>query len=77
MMCLSSFRYIDVSGDVQTASILAARCFNSQMLSESGPRLWLTEYRNLLDSWRLWNHRAEFDIAAEAALAPFCAAQQV
>ena len=56
-------RYLDLSGDVQTVGWLAARCMRPALAKEPGPQEWFTCYSALLDSWRMWIPRAEFDIA--------------
>ncbi|XP_075236939.1 GATOR complex protein mio isoform X2 [Lycorma delicatula] len=57
-------RYLDASGDVQSVSVIASRAFPTELI-ENDPTVseWITSYRSLLDSWRLWSHRAHFDIA--------------
>lgn len=53
--------YVDSTGDVQTASILAALVCPGTFQDSRAER-WLEAYRSLLDSWRLFHHRCQFDI---------------
>ena len=55
-------RYLDVSGDVQTAAWLAVRGLRPELARRPGPQEWFACYSGLLDSWRMWTPRAEFDI---------------
>lgn len=52
--------YLDLSGDVQTAALLA----NLPPSRAQDPRAarWLDSYRDLLDAWRLFHHRCQLDI---------------
>ena len=57
-------RYVDVTSDVQTAALVM---LHGSPLPESlrpdAPRpntridTWVTSYRELLDTWRLWHQR--------------------
>lgn len=53
-------RYLDLTGDIQSTVLIAVHAFNADLLAEVAD--WITGYRNLLDSWQLWNQRALFDI---------------
>ena len=55
-------RYLDITGDVQTVSLLAIRTMAVDIPSSSQLKFWIERYRELLDSWKLWEQRAEFDI---------------
>ena len=50
--------YIDITGDVQTAAIVAVHCVAEPEFSRI-PRItsWIIAYQDLLDTWRLWNLR--------------------
>ncbi|XP_046677873.1 GATOR complex protein MIOS-B-like [Homalodisca vitripennis] len=63
--CVSLLQhYLDRSGDVQSACLIAACTFPSQLLDkDSQVQEWIASYRNLLNSWHMWNHRARVDIA--------------
>lgn len=54
-------RYIDRTGDVQTASLalglVVPKVFRDQRVSR-----WIASYRDLLDNWQLWHQRALLDI---------------
>lgn len=63
--------YVDRTADVQSACILqsviiAAMPPSSQELrvlrSHARTAVWLESYRELLDRWKLWLHRARFDV---------------
>lgn len=54
--------YVDTTGDVQTASILAALVCPG-MFKDARADRWLEAYRNLLDGWKLFHHRCQFDIS--------------
>jgi len=51
-------RYVDQSGDVQTAAVITAHC-GIDVHSAKDNRLlsWCTAYQDLLDTWRLWHQR--------------------
>ncbi|XP_014207535.2 GATOR complex protein MIOS-A [Copidosoma floridanum] len=55
-------RYLDITGDVQSCSLIAVRALEENLLKEPEVLLWIESYRNLLDSWKMWNQRAHFDI---------------
>ncbi|CAG7836336.1 unnamed protein product [Allacma fusca] len=55
-------RYLDITGDVQTVSLLAIRTMAADIPSSPQLQFWIERYRELLDSWKLWEQRAEFDI---------------
>lgn len=54
--------YINRTGDVQTAALVAAfgtpRYFTDERVT-----YWIESYRQLLNSWRLFHARAKFDVA--------------
>jgi len=49
--------YIDRTGDVQTAALLACQIPPNPIFN-----IWITCYRELLDSWKMWSQRAHFDV---------------
>lgn len=56
-------RYVDMSGDIQTASCVIIQALpNAELSQDTRIRTWIDSYRALLDSWRLWHQRAEFDV---------------
>lgn len=54
--------YLDTSEDIQTVSLIASRFFDSETFSNSKIQFWISVYRNLLDQWKFWPQRANFDI---------------
>ncbi|KAM3822158.1 GATOR2 complex protein MIOS [Vipera latastei] len=54
--------YVDRTGDVQTASYCMLQGSPSEVLKDERVQYWIESYRNLLDAWRFWHKRAEFDI---------------
>ncbi|KAK9890772.1 hypothetical protein WA026_012117 [Henosepilachna vigintioctopunctata] len=54
-------RYLDVTGDIQSTALLAVQAFSEEVSSHAAKH-WVESYRNLLDTWQLWNERAKFDI---------------
>ncbi|XP_028297965.1 GATOR2 complex protein MIOS [Gouania willdenowi] len=54
--------YVDRTGDVQTASFCMLKGSPVDVLKDPRVQCWIENYRNLLDAWRFWHKRAEFDI---------------
>ncbi|XP_051872722.1 GATOR complex protein MIOS isoform X1 [Pristis pectinata] len=54
--------YVDRTGDVQTASFCMLQGSPSDVVKDPRVQYWIENYRNLLDAWRFWHKRAEFDI---------------
>ncbi|MCI4391218.1 hypothetical protein PGIGA_G00131570 [Pangasianodon gigas] len=54
--------YVDRTGDVQTASFCMLRGSSADVVKDARVQCWIENYRNLLDAWRFWHKRAEFDI---------------
>ena len=52
--------YIDSSGDVQTAALVAA--LSPILAREPRAARWMNAYRDMLDGWRLFHHRCQLDI---------------
>jgi len=56
--------YVDRTGDVQTAAFLALLP-EVKIPRSSAPDSWIRAFRELLNSWKLWEIRAKLDIAIE------------
>ncbi|QRW21790.1 SEH-associated protein 4 [Rhizoctonia solani] len=54
-------RYVDNTGDVQTAAILSALVCPGMLQDERSER-WVSVYQDLLDGWRMFHQRCQFDI---------------
>ncbi|XP_046846433.1 LOW QUALITY PROTEIN: GATOR complex protein MIOS-like [Xenia sp. Carnegie-2017] len=55
--------YINKTGDIQTACLLAINSLSPKYLNDSTKvDNWIQSYRDLLDRWGLWHERAKFDI---------------
>ncbi|XP_005999518.1 GATOR2 complex protein MIOS isoform X2 [Latimeria chalumnae] len=54
--------YVDRTGDVQTASFCMLQGSPGDVVKDTRVQNWIENYRNLLDVWRFWHKRAEFDI---------------
>ena len=52
--------YLDTSGDVQSVALLAS--LNPARAPDARAERWLDAYRNLLDGWKLFHYRCQFDI---------------
>ncbi|KAK3891191.1 hypothetical protein Pcinc_004907 [Petrolisthes cinctipes] len=57
-------RYVDLSGDVQTAALVTIHTLQHALNRDSRLTHWLQSYRHLLDSLGLWNERAQLDVIA-------------
>lgn len=61
-------KYVDVTGDVQTAAIISSLRVPSlithkgKTLTKSVVDRWVEAYQDLLDGWKLFHHRCQFDI---------------
>lgn len=53
--------YVDMTGDVQTAAIVSSLVCPLKW-EDLRVGIWVEAYRNLLDGWRLFHHRCQFDI---------------
>ncbi|KAF8893606.1 hypothetical protein BD779DRAFT_1609907 [Infundibulicybe gibba] len=53
--------YVDRTGDVQTAAVLASSVCPSRFTDRRAGR-WIEAYRDLLDGFKLHHHRVSFDI---------------
>ncbi|CAH0555566.1 unnamed protein product [Brassicogethes aeneus] len=54
-------KYLDTTADIQSTALIAMRAFYTELGNET-VKLWIESYRNLLDTWKLWHERAQFDI---------------
>ncbi|KAJ3597439.1 hypothetical protein NHX12_000964 [Muraenolepis orangiensis] len=54
--------YVDRTGDVQTASFCMLKGSPGDVVKDPRVQCWIENYRHLLDAWRFWHKRAEFDI---------------
>ena len=55
--------YISRTSDVQTACcVIASALPNPEIRKDIRVVNWIENYRELLDMWRLWHERAEFDV---------------
>lgn len=52
--------YVDSSGDVQTAALLAA--LSPALAHDSRAMRWMDTYHDLLDGWRFFHQRCQLDI---------------
>ncbi|EKM54852.1 uncharacterized protein PHACADRAFT_29989 [Phanerochaete carnosa HHB-10118-sp] len=52
--------FLDASADIQTVSLLTS--LNPARAQEGRTERWLGAYRDLLDEWKLFHHRCQFDI---------------
>ncbi|XP_037785674.1 GATOR complex protein MIOS-like [Penaeus monodon] len=55
-------RYVDLTGDVQTVALVTIHTLQHAVNKDSRLSHWVQSYRNLLDSLRLWNERAQLDV---------------
>lgn len=58
--------YIDKNDDVQTPCLIAIRFFRSEVFQDKIVQSWIDSYLELLDSWGLWENRAELEIKMES-----------
>ena len=61
-------KYVDTTGDIQTAAVISALripsliSHNGKTLTKSVVDRWVEAYQDLLDGWKLFHHRCQFDI---------------
>ncbi|CAH4028135.1 GATOR complex protein MIOS [Pieris brassicae] len=60
-------RWLERTGDVQSAALLAARCCPPDLVRDARVQRWLAAYRALLDGWRMWWARCALDTWLGAA----------
>jgi WD repeat-containing protein mio len=67
-------KFVDVTGDVQTAAIISSLrvpsliSHNGKTLTKSVVDRWVETYQDLLDGWKLFHHRCQFDIERGKAI---------
>ena len=54
-------QYVDVTGDVQTAAIISS-LVSPVKWNDARVAIWIETYRDLLDRWKLFHYRCQFDI---------------
>lgn len=54
-------RYIEISSDIQSVSLIVMHSLPSVICNDPRAQLWVECYRGMLDCWRLWHQRAQFD----------------
>ncbi|KAG6975738.1 hypothetical protein JG688_00002071 [Phytophthora aleatoria] len=54
--------YLDMTGDVQTLALLAARLPSSYVAKSFRLEKWIQIYKDLLNQWQLFHERARFDV---------------
>ncbi|CAH0473657.1 unnamed protein product [Peronospora belbahrii] len=54
--------YVDMTGDIQTLALLAARLPSSYVKKKSTLEKWIQIYKDLLNHWQLFHERARFDV---------------
>lgn len=54
--------YLDWTEDVQTVALIAIKFLPKDLLQDFNVQYWIESYRELLDIWRFWEHRAHLDI---------------
>ncbi|KAK0099087.1 hypothetical protein PV326_006551 [Microctonus aethiopoides] len=60
-------RYLDMTGDVQSCSLIAIRALSPKLLQENQVQVWIDSYRGLLDAWNMWHQRVHFDIVMRSS----------
>ncbi|EFC41387.1 hypothetical protein NAEGRDRAFT_80725 [Naegleria gruberi] len=62
-------QYVDRTGDVQTACLAFNRAITSKFSNNvSYSDIWMENYRDLLDRWKMWEQRAFLDISIQQAV---------
>ncbi|XP_072027810.1 GATOR2 complex protein MIOS-like [Amphiura filiformis] len=69
--------YVDMTADVQTASLVAVQCLPSELCKDQRVTHWIESYRSLLDTWTLWHQRARFDVLYHQGTAKVPTPQQI
>ncbi|XP_076266778.1 GATOR complex protein mio isoform X2 [Rhynchophorus ferrugineus] len=54
-------KYLDMTGDIQSAALLAVKAFSNE-INTTTVQNWVLNYQALLNKWKLWFERAHFDI---------------
>ncbi|KPM02469.1 hypothetical protein QR98_0008830 [Sarcoptes scabiei] len=55
-------KYVENTSDVQTISLIVLWTLPNEISKKSLVKTWIDTYKQLLDCWRLWNVRAQFDL---------------
>ncbi|ALC40299.1 mio [Drosophila busckii] len=62
---LADRAYMDASSDVQTVALVAINYFRKEHFQDNRIQYWIASYLDYLNSWGLWEKRAELDIKLE------------
>lgn len=54
--------YVDKTDDVQTAALIGCRILPPELINDKRMQCWITNYRDLMDLWGLYDWRAKFDM---------------
>ncbi|XP_074600289.1 GATOR complex protein mio [Brevipalpus obovatus] len=54
-------RYVEATSDIQSVSFVILHALPDPLCKDPRALLWVENYRNILDCWRLWQKRALFD----------------
>ncbi|XP_067625308.1 GATOR2 complex protein MIOS-like [Eurosta solidaginis] len=57
--------YLDLTSDVQTVALIAINYFHREHFTDNRIQYWISSYLDDLNSWGLWEKRAELDIKIE------------
>ncbi|XP_017480098.1 PREDICTED: WD repeat-containing protein mio isoform X3 [Rhagoletis zephyria] len=57
--------YLDLTSDVQTVALIAINYFHREHFADNRIQYWISSYLDVLNSWGLWEKRAELDIKIE------------
>uniref|UniRef100_A0A0B6ZZ52 Uncharacterized protein n=1 Tax=Arion vulgaris TaxID=1028688 RepID=A0A0B6ZZ52_9EUPU len=60
--------YVNHTSDVQTAAIVTVFSMSNAIMKDTRVIEWIEAYRDLLDRWRFWNKRAQFDIVRQSLI---------
>ncbi|XP_062518050.1 GATOR2 complex protein MIOS-B-like isoform X2 [Corticium candelabrum] len=70
-------KYVEKTGDVQTACLAVCHAGDTQLTNDSRFIAWMEAYGCLLDMWQLWKERAELDVERLMLTAATKPSQQV
>ncbi|CAG9854863.1 unnamed protein product [Phyllotreta striolata] len=54
-------KYLDNTGDIQSTTVIASRAFHEYLGSHT-VKNWIENYRDILNSWKMFHERGDFDI---------------
>lgn len=57
--------YMDRTCDVQTVAVATVFSMSNNVMKDTRVLDWIEGYRDILDRWRLWHKRAQFDIVRQ------------